>query len=65
MVASLTVAKFEPNTNYERNTYLELSDRHRVLTIAVLVFFSVKGVLPIPSDCPKRSYEITTQFLEI
>lgn len=45
--------------------YLELSDKHRALTITVLVSFSVKGVLPIPSDCPKRSYEITTQLLEI
>lgn len=41
MVTSHTMAKLEPNTSYERNMYLELSDRHRALTITVLVPLSV------------------------
>lgn len=41
MVTNHTMAKLEPNTSYEKNMYLELSDRHRALTITVLVPLSV------------------------
>lgn len=42
MTPSHTVAKFEPNTNYERNGDLELSDRHRESAIAVTGPLSVE-----------------------
>lgn len=67
MIQSHTAARFELNTNDDKSLGLELSDHHRASTVASSHWSHIckQWILPIPSDSLRRSYEMTTPFLEI